>query len=164
MNETWCVNAAYPFIVGNDKKMKIILLILLAYSFSPTFSQAKTDSIDLKSFWSESVEPLIIKDFEKIKTIVHFPLEGEWGFMMGLKKDELDWTQVDFIENYDKLFDDKTIGLLKELNYTDAELFNHEILVGIGWKDESEISESGIIFRFKEVNGQWRLCVIQGVG
>ena len=146
------------------KKMKIILIIFLTFSVSSAFSQLKTDSIDLKSFWSEYVEPLIDKDFEKIKSIVHFPLEGEWGFMMELKKDEINWSQVDFIENYDKLFDDKIIGLLKELNYTDAELFNNEILVGIGWKDESGISESGIIFRYKEVNGQWRLCVIQGVG
>ncbi len=122
----------------------------------------KSNSIDLKEFWNESVEPMIQKDKEKLKEIVEFPLGGEWGFMMELKKDENEWTQSDFFENYNKLFDDKIIRLLKKLNYQDAEIFESEILVGIGWEQDG--FEAGIIFRYKKIDGKWKLYVIQAVG
>ena len=163
MYKAHCITHFILNVVGNNMiKARITLLALLILSISTVFGQSESDSVDLKEFWNESVEPLIQKDKEKLKGIVEFPLRGEWGFMMGLKKDEKEWTQSDFFENYDKLFDDKILRLLKELNYQDVEVFESEILVGIGWTEEG--FESGIIFRYKQIDGQWKLYVIQGVG
>ena len=140
----------------------ITLFLLLFLSISTVYGQSESDSIDLKEFWNESVEPLIQKDYDKLKELIQFPLGGEWGFMMELKKDEKNWTPSDFFENFDKLFDDRIIGMLEDLNYHDAEIYESEILVGIGWKEEG--FESGIIFRYKRIGGQWKLCVIKAVG
>jgi len=143
-------------------RISISLFTLLTLSFSAVFSQSNTDSIDLREFWAESVQPLIQKDEAKLNEIIEFPLKGQWGYMMGLKKEEQDWTQVDFFKNYDKLFDDRIIELLKSLDYQDAEIVKSEILLGIGWEEEG--FESAIIFRYKRIDGQWKLYVIQGVG
>lgn len=140
----------------------IPVLLILILSVSTVFGQGKPDSIDLREFWDKSVEPLIQKDREVLKEIVEFPLGGDWGFMMELKKGAKDWTQSDFFESYDKLFDDMVIGLLKELSYQDAHIFDSEILVSIGWQEGG--FESGIIFRYKKIKGRWKLHVIQGVG
>lgn len=132
------------------------------------FGQTSIDSTELQKFWSESVTPIIDKNLDKLENTVQFPLIGDWGYMMGLKKADSLWTRQDFFDNYDKLFDDKIMKLLKEQNYKDAEVFKHdnltEILVSVGWKNEDGITESGIIFRFKKFENTWKLYVIQGVG
>ncbi|MGB0870590.1 MAG: hypothetical protein ACPGSD_13415 [Flavobacteriales bacterium] len=120
------------------------------------------DTIDLKKFWIQCVEPLILKDEKRIKCIIEFPLGGEWGFMMGLKKNKEEWCQEDFFENYDNLFDVEVLRKLNELSYLDTEHFNSELLVSIGWKENGV--ESGIIFRYKKYDGKWKLNVIQAVG
>ena len=146
---------------------RLFLLAILTFSMTTVFSQNRIDTVDMKLFWLESVEPLIQKDTTQLKSIIEFPLGGEWGFIMGLEKDEKDWSQADFFKNYDKLFSPEIISLLKKLNYHDAEIYKPndnltEILVGIGWEEDG--FEKGIVFRYKRINGVWKLYVIQAVG
>ena len=144
------------------KKIQILLITSFLLITTSVFCQNNSDKIDLELFWKESIEPIIQKDFEKLKTVVEFPLGGEWGFMMGIKKDEKDWTEEDFYSNYNKLFNKKIIKLLEEQSYKDADIFGSEILVGIAWADDD--FEQAIILRFRKVGSHWKLFVIQGVG
>lgn len=139
---------------------KIILLIGLNLFVSTAFGQDKLDSLAIQNFKEESILPLINKDTEKLSLLIEFPLKGEWGYMMELQKDEKDWTKEDFFENYDKLFDDKVIGILKTLDYENINLYKSEILVGINLADD----EFAIILRYRYIKGKWKLYVIQGVG
>lgn len=88
--------------------------------------------------------------------------------MIGLDKADSLWTQQDFFDNYDKLFNKRVFNSLKNQDFNDAEVISQgtstEIIVGVGWKDEDGISEFGILLRFKLIDGIWKLHLIQGVG
>ena len=72
-------------VIHDDKNWNYIICPLFL-SISTVYGQSESDSIDLKEFWNESVEPLIQKDYDKLKELIQFPLGGESGFMMELKK------------------------------------------------------------------------------
>lgn len=148
----------------NLMNLRIVLFTIFVLYVSSVFGQTKSDSIELKTFWSEAVVPFIEKDTNKIKTIVEFPLGGEWGWMMGLDTAPKDWTQSDFINNFDKLFDEKVIGQLKKQTYKDVDILSNNILVSVNWKDDGGETESGIILRYKYIDGKWKLYMIQGAG
>lgn len=129
------------------------------------------DTLELNNFWIECILPIISSDAEKIKQIVHFPLAGEWGYLIGLNKPDTLWTERDFYDNLDELFYPELIDSLKTQTFNDVEVYNHtdgltELLVGVGfetWIDGFK-DESGVILRFKQINGKWKLYVFQAVG
>lgn len=129
------------------------------------------DTIKQKSFWEATIIPFINKDTEKLKSLVHFPLAGDWGYMMELLKPEGQWTQKDFLDNYEKLFTPEVIHKLKMKSYNDVEVFHSvdglvELLVGITFDriEDGVKLESGFILRFKQLEGIWKLYLIQGTG
>ena len=129
------------------------------------------DTLELKNFWTDCILPIISSDEEKLKQIVHFPLAGEWGYIVGLNKPDTLWTERDFYDNLDKLFYPELIDSLKTKTFKDVEVYNHtdgltELLVRVGFETwiDSFKDESGIILRFKQINGKWKLYVFQGVG
>jgi hypothetical protein len=135
---------------------------------------SKTSSIaelELKNFWTDCILPIIYSDEKKLKQIVHFPLAGDWGFMVQLNKPDTLWTEKDFYDNHEKLFYPELIDSLKTKTFKNVEVFNHtdgltELLVGVEfetWIDGFK-NESGIILRFRQINGKWKLYVFQGVG
>lgn len=148
--------------------MNHLLLLTICWITFNTYAQSAIDSTDLQKFWSESVTPIILKDKKKLESIIQFPLSGDWGYMIGLDKADSLWTQQDFFDNYDKLFNKRVFNSLKNQDFNDAEVISQgtstEIIVGVGWKDEDGISEFGILLRFKLIDGIWKLHLIQGVG
>lgn len=135
------------------------------------FGQTTIDSTELKKFWNECVSPIIDYDSNKLEKIIHFPLKGEWGFMMELNKADSLWTKQDFFDNCKKLFTKDLIEKLKVQSFKNVEVYNHdegtvELLVSIGWETiiDGFKDEFGIIFRFKKFKNDWKLYVIQGVG
>jgi len=129
------------------------------------------DTLELKSFWTNCILPIINSDEKKLKQIIHFPLGGEWGYIVGLKKPHILWTERDFYDNLDKLFYPELIDSLKTKTFEDVEVYNHtdeltELLVGVGfetWIDGFK-DESAVILRFKQINGKWKLYVFQLAG
>lgn len=129
------------------------------------------DTINLKSFWEATIIPFINKDTANLKSLVHFPLAGDWGYMMELQIPEEQWTQKDFLDNYEKLFTTEVTQSLKMKSYKDVEVFhpedgNVELLVGFSSLriEENVQLESGFILRFKQLEGIWKLYLIQGTG
>ena len=72
------------------KNNLLLLLLTFSLSLSNAFGQNASEANDLENFWRYSIMPLIEKDFNKLDDLVTFPLRGEWGFLMGLKKEEKD--------------------------------------------------------------------------
>ena len=129
------------------------------------------DSNELKTFWEKNLMPLVKGDKNKFIQQTHFPLKGDWGYMMQLDKPEDQWTKDDFMNGFDKLFNQKFIDKLKTLSHKDMEvrkIENEELefLVSASfedWVDEYK-DEWTIILRFKKINGEYKLYMINGAG
>ncbi len=135
---------------------------------SSSSGQSHIDSIAIKNFWSECIDPIIAKDSVRLARVVHFPLHGDWGYMVGLEKEESLWTETDFFNHLDSLFHPKLIdelGLMGPRSVVVHDLGNgvpelHVIVSFSNWIDDFE-DESSVIFRFRVVQGHWRLWTIQ---
>lgn len=136
-------------------------------SLKDTLHQEK---IDLKAFWEAKVVPIIEHDALLNQQIFHFPIEGDWGYMIDLNKHDSLWTDTDFIKKYGLLFTDDVINQLKNQTYRDVDIVHAngetELLISVAWKSINNPSheESGMILRYRKRNGIWMLCVIQAVG
>lgn len=138
---------------------------------SEGLSEIALDSINLKEFWTSKIVPIINNENVKSKNIFHFPLEGDWGIMMELNKPDSLWTENDFFDNYEVVFNKEVRDKLKIQNHNDVEVSvsnngDIELLVGVGLVTliDDFNDESGIIFRFRKIDDEWKLYVIQGVG
>lgn len=146
------------------------MLFTLTYSLNLT-CQVENDSLELQSFWKSHIHPIINGEKKVVENYTHFPLEGDWGYMIELEKSDDEWKKEDFIRNYENLFTQEVIDSLKLLNYKDIEILSHEdggmeLLVSVNfikWIDDFK-DEYGIIFRFKVIENSWKLYLIQGVG
>lgn len=120
-------------------------------------------------FWNYAVKPIINNNKDAVIKTVHFPLEGEWPFMIAGKPD---YTQQAFIKYYDKLFNAEVRDLLKKQNYKDIYAYrvNREILYqfSIGkdlyLSDGTKGGEASVIFNYKEIDGFFKLVSIHGAG
>jgi hypothetical protein len=138
---------------------------------SSAFGQQKVSTDELKSFWKHAVLPLTQKDRNTIDKIVHFPLAGDWGFIMELDKAEKEWTKQDFKENFDKLFTPDLLKKLKSMDYQNVEIHTDEnglteLIISVGqeqWVDGFK-DESAILFRYRKIRGDWMLFAIQAAG
>lgn len=148
---------------------RISIYVATSIGFATTTSgQTPIDSTECKSFWSECIDPIIAKDSVRLARVVHFPLHGDWGYMVGLEKEESLWTEADFFDHLDSLFHPKLIDELRrmgprsvvvhDLGNDDPEL--HVIIPFSNWIDEFK-DESSVILRFREVLGHWKLWTIQ---
>ncbi len=81
----------------------VIIFFALAYSLN-LVCQVKNDSLELQSFWKSHIHPIINGEKEKVEKNTHFPLEGDWGYMMELEKSDAEWKKEDFISNYERLY------------------------------------------------------------
>ena len=83
---------------------------------APMATSSKTislDSTELKQFWTDCVVPIINLDKDKMQQFVYFPLNGDWGHMVNLKKPQQEWTEEDFYDSLQKLFYPEYIAKLK---------------------------------------------------
>ncbi len=153
-------------------KIKYILTTVVCLITFNTVGQNQSaiDSTELKMFLKDCINPIIDKDKDRLEEIVYFPLLGEWGFMMGLEKNNSLWTKQDFFDNFDSLFTDELIEKLKEKSFKDIEVYNSEdgsielsVYVGFEIRVDDFKDESGIIFRFRKIKSAWKLFMIQGV-
>jgi hypothetical protein len=126
---------------------------------------------ELQTFWDSCIEPIKNLDKEKLNRIVSFPLEGEWGYLIGLEKDGKELNEADFYNNLDKVFYPEFLDSLQKKTIKDLEISmtaqkEPELLLSLGfekWMDDFK-AESSIILRFKKIQGKWMLYVIQLAG
>ena len=118
-----------------------------------------SDDIDLEEFWQEKITPIINNKGLQTDRIFHFPLEGDWGYIVELNKPDSLWTKKDFIDNYDKLFSQEVRDKLSSQTHQDVDIIENnkgyiELLVGGGWETwiDDFKDESGIIFRFRKID------------
>lgn len=132
--------------------------------------QGQTDAHEpeLKHIWNNCIVPIINNDVHALKELVHFPLLGDWGYLMELDKPDSLWTKQDFFDNLDNLFNKSFVDGLKSGSYRDLIKYSPDeirtqIHLSHHWIS-NEGFEKGIILRFEQVESLWKLVTIQAVG
>lgn len=170
-NQPLVVPIRMRYILRNIKSI-LLLLTLLLDTQSHAQDSHTLESFDKEAFWQESVVPFINRDIDKIRDIVHFPLLGDWVFIMEIDKEKSELTIEDFFQNFDNLFTDEFIDSLLAHNPEHGEIYNnerdglYEVLVSAGketWIDGFKY-ESAVILRYWWIENRWKLAVIQGAG
>jgi hypothetical protein len=132
------------------------------------------DTIGLEQFLAENVIPILSFDTNKLKRIIHFPLEGSWSIDMGFSQTEEQVSASDFFAHYEQLFDQICLKKLRELDYNDVQTYigdgYTQLIVSNGWElpyidknGKERHREGGIILQFKRFQGQWKLFYIESM-
>lgn len=129
------------------------------------------DTAVLSRFWTDCVMPVINLDEQKLKKVVHFPLDGDWGYMIGLKSPGLSLTEDDFFSNLDQLFTIEFRDSLKQQSFIDVAAYqrsNSEVnlVVSVSFEKmiDGEKFETSRILRYKKFEGKWKLFLIYEAG
>ncbi len=137
-------------------------------------AKAAIGSPNTKTFWEETVVPILEGDKDRMAEIINFPLQGSWSIDMGFEKTEEAVTKEEFLSNYEKLFDDVCLEKLRELSHEDVQKYigdgYTQLIVSNGWEipytTDSGVKshlEGGIILRFKKIQDQWKLFSIDSM-
>lgn len=154
------------------KKISFLVLVIVCILSRSGYGQKhNADSTELKLFYEHFVTPLLDKDMHRVKEIVYWPLKGDWGNIMNFTKPKSMWTEDDFYINYDKLFNEAFVRALRRQTWKNIDMLyrdngGSELLIGVrhravvgGFKEDSTV-----IFRYKRINGHWKLYYIQKIG
>lgn len=132
-------------------------------------SISQNDKDNLTMYWEEFKTNLENDDIEKLMSQFKFPLEGEWGFVMGHKKEGEDLTKEDFKDGYKMIFTERVTEqlLMKDIskmyllpNSKDGSVEEFRTGVEIG----SGEFESGRFFNFCKTGEVFKLCLIWHAG
>ena len=61
---------------------------------------------------------------------IHFPLNGDWGYMMNYL-DQSNWTQEAFYKGHNLLFDPEVIQSVQSMSFQDVEVYDAERIISI---------------------------------
>ncbi|HXA02390.1 MAG TPA: hypothetical protein VNW99_10405 [Cytophagaceae bacterium] len=122
------------------------------------------DSNERIKFWNDYVVPILKQEREKVISSIDFPLEGEWAYMIGLKKTGIEATRSEFIENYDKLFNHDFMNALSKQSYKDLYLDNGVSNISFGVGKSTGDYEGSVILKYIQVDSIYKLRFIQGAG
>ena len=153
--------------------MKTLLLITaILLCFSNSFSQ-KLERNVVVAFLESNVMAIIDFDSTKIVAQTNFPLEGSWGYAIGLETEPAEWTKSDYTTNLESIFTDELRTLLREKTYNDLTHYTNdtgEIQLIINLMsyytdiETQETYESSTILFFKKFDNEWKLFSIEYAG
>ena len=130
----------------------------------------KIDSNILKEWWNYAALPLIKKDKKDFINKVNFPLLGDWTRELRLNIEPEVATEKDFVDVYDKLFNNEFIDSLSKQSYKDIDVCaindvpEFQIIVCKRYKEHPEFGGAGIILCFSKINDTIKLYKFMGVG
>ncbi|UTW60999.1 hypothetical protein KFE98_13340 [bacterium SCSIO 12741] len=143
-----------------------VCLLLASALFQPVKAQEQNAPFQ-QDFWEKYVRPFVDGDRQELDTLIHFPLEGDWGYIMKLEKDPPEWNKEDFYSNYSLLFNERIKEIILKKGYDEVHIHDwkngpQEVVYSIGWHDYG--FESQILLRYRKVDHKWLLTQIQGAG
>jgi len=131
------------------KKQAYLFIIFILFGFTVHAQKNyKIDTNDTKKIWKHCIIPIIENKKNKVLSTINFPLEGDWAFMMGLKKEGKDATKNEFLKNYDRFFNDSLKSMLTNLDYNAFDSYE---------------SKKGTVYRIagsRIINGEWEASVV----
>ena len=151
---------------------KTLFIFICILGLNTAVGQKKSQTADPRQLiWTNFLQPLIDNKLDSLINYVTFPLQGDWGAMMGHKEPPEKLNKNHFIKGFDKVFTKDFIEKTKKQSYKDissnkSKDGSTEYLFSVGFVTmvDGFKDESGIILRFKKIKGTYKLYVIQGVG
>ncbi len=141
--------------------MKSFLLLLLAsFSVSSTVHAQDLDLDEADAFWKSNIQAILDADIEKVMDQTSFPLTTY----------EDDWTEEDFRDNFELVFDEMVLADLAAQDLTDIQVVEDEdglsymvviyTVIGI----DEDFYESATILSFTKMDDDWKLYRIDVAG
>lgn len=150
------------------KKSILFIGIIVFTSFISLGQKADLETVE--SFWKTNISAMISLDKEMIIEQTNFPLEGSWGYAIGLDGDAQDWTKEDYTSNLNLIYTDEVRIKLRGLDHN--HLVHHKDAAGelnfilqLNFVTVSDGPyESATLFYFKRFDGVWKLFQIEYAG
>ena len=130
------------------------------------------DKVELATFWKDFQKRLSDNNKDGVTDFIQFPLDGEWAFVLEVKKSEQDLTKEDFKNAYSEVFGEMVRNQILEqsiesLSFQKNNLDNSIISFQIGASlntDTDEFESSARLFNFCKTKEGYKLCCIFHVG
>ena len=135
-------------------------------------SLSNEDKVELATFWKDFQKRLSDNNKDGVTDFIQFPLDGEWAFVLEVKKSEQDLTKEDFKNAYSEVFGEMVRNQILEqsiesLSFQKNNLDNSIISFQIGASlntDTDEFESSARLFNFCKTKEGYKLCCIFHVG
>jgi len=144
---------------------------------SDTFDWVQWDSISIKDqnevelFWMDFSSKVHQNNKDEVIQNIHFPLDGEWGFILDAKKTSLNLTSKDFKEGYNIIFNDLVKTQISNINMTSFDYMKSidggvliGFRVGVSLTEDTDEFESSRFFTFYKTNEGFKLGSIYQAG
>jgi hypothetical protein len=125
------------------------------------------------AFWDSNIKAIVDFDSTKIIAQTNFPLEGSWGYAIGLETEPEEWTKTDYTTNLESIFTEELRTLLSEKTYNDLTHYANEegeiqLIINLMSYytdiETQETYESSTILFFKKFDNEWKLFSIEYAG
>lgn len=108
-----------------------------------------------------------IENVDSLISMIHFPLYGEWGFVLGFNNGGEDLSKADFRNGFHNIFTPYIKEQIDLNNFSFFKIENvdseYDLLLNCSISKKSEF-ESSRLFRFKKINGEYKLYLIFHAG
>ena len=150
----------------------LILCTAILLCLSNSFSQ-KLERNVVVAFWESNIKAIVDFDSTKIIAQTNFPLEGTWGYAIGLETAPEEWTKTDYITNLESIFTEELRTLLSEKSFNDLTHYVNDIdeiqliinlMSNFTDIETQETYESSTILFFKKFDNEWKLFSIEFAG
>lgn len=151
---------------------RLLLIASILISISPIFSQ-KLERNVVVAFWESNIKAIVDYDTAKIINQTNFPLQGSWGYAIGLETEPEAWSKEDYVGNIESIFTEELRALLREKTFNDLTHYTDdsgEIQLIINLMsyytdiETQETYESSVMLFFKRFNNEWKLFSIEYAG
>jgi hypothetical protein len=150
----------------------LLLFTAILLCLSNSFSQ-KLEYNVVVAFWDSNIKAIVDFDSTKIIAQTNFPLEGSWGYAIGLETEPEEWTKTDYTTNLESIFTEELRTLLSEKTYNDLTHYANEegeiqLIINLMSYytdiETQETYESSTILFFKKFDNEWKLFSIEYAG
>lgn len=168
------------------KKIIALLLLLSLYNCKKTEKETnvqnttsefitwktltKEEQKEINQFWNNFKNCIQTNQKEKVIQCIQFPLEGEWGFAIGLKKEGNQLTKKDFENGYEKIFTKKIKDQIINSSIDSLSFISHSKQPAIAFRFVANLNtqndefESSRFFNFRKTEKGYKLYLIWHAG
>lgn len=133
----------------------------------PNPPKPPSDSVEQIAFWNSVVIPLLKKDTRQIRATVTGNVEGDWPYMINMKKDIFSLNAQDFLNNYKLLITKDFISELAAQSYKDVDAYPGDDTVYCSFSVARKLDadfEGSVRFNYIKVKNRYKLVSVNGTG
>lgn len=146
----------------NTPSMKTFFTLLTGFLLITSSAEAQSlNKVEPQQFWETNIQAILDSDLDDVVSQSHFPMTTFEG----------DWSQKDFINSFDILFDESILASLRDQSFRDIQPIEsspgeitYMVVIVTYMEVEGETYESATILSFKKFDKEWKLYDIDMAG